>query len=153
MCLTVCVSRDALVGTFPKYLNFEVFRLLGCYRVQVGPIQSHPVQSSPVFSELACFKFQYGTDMFCRNVAKPLLTYAACTVPNIPEQRRRQLRRGGSPKSYIKLSGTSVACCHEGNQEIENKLRVSSVLCSKWQPFEWACHWLCSILFFFLSRF
>ena len=42
----MCVSRDALVGTFPKYLNFEVFRLLGCYGGQVGPIQSSPVQSS-----------------------------------------------------------------------------------------------------------
>ena len=119
---------DALVGTFPQYFTFRGLTSAGMLR-SAG--RSHPVQSSPVFSELQCFKLQYGTVMFSRNVCKQLLTYAAC---NIPEQRRRQLCCGGSLKSYTKLCGTSVAYCHGGNQETENKFRLSSVLCSKWQP-------------------
>jgi len=131
---------------FQNTSNFEVFRLLGCYGCRSVP--SSPVQSSPNWSAL---NFSIGLICFLETSVSSYLRTAH--VPSIAEQRRRQLRLGGSPKSSIKLSGAAMTYCREGNEETENYFRVSSVLCSEWQPFEWVDHWLCSILFFFLSGF
>jgi hypothetical protein len=52
-CFWHCVSIEKhWLVLFQSTSNFEVSRLLGCYAVHVGPIQSSPVQSSRNWSAL-----------------------------------------------------------------------------------------------------